>query len=42
VFRPYNAVTSLRHLFATVLTTLRPHGLTIVELRVVYTRYPVG
>jgi hypothetical protein len=25
---------------ATVFTTPRPHGLTIVELRVVYTRYP--
>jgi hypothetical protein len=28
--------------FATVLTTLRPHGLTIVELCVAYTRYPDG
>jgi hypothetical protein len=27
---------------ATVLTLLRSHGLTIVEFRVVYTRYPDG
>jgi hypothetical protein len=27
---------------ATVLAPLRPHELTIVELRVVYTRHPTG
>jgi hypothetical protein len=33
---------ALPSISATVFTTLRPHGLTIVELRVVYTRYPDG
>jgi hypothetical protein len=43
VSRSYDTVTPLRHRFSqTVLTTLRPHGLTIVELRVAYTRYPDG
>jgi hypothetical protein len=52
-FRPLNliiiSVTTVPHhdatppsFPATVLTTPRPHRLTIVELRVVYTRYPDG
>jgi hypothetical protein len=52
-FRPLDlicvSVTTMRHRdatspssSATILMMLRPHGLTIVELRVAYTRYPVG
>jgi hypothetical protein len=52
-FRPLNliciSVTTVRRhdvtppsFSATVLRTLRPHELTIVELRVAYTRYPAG
>jgi hypothetical protein len=33
---------ALPSISATVFTTPKPHGLTIVELRVVYTRYPTG
>jgi hypothetical protein len=53
LFRPLSpiviSVTTVRRhdvalpsIYATVFTTLMPHGLTIVELRVVYTRYPTG
>jgi hypothetical protein len=52
-FRPLDliciSVTSVRRhdvalpsISATVFTTPMPHGLTIVELRVLYTRYPTG
>jgi hypothetical protein len=52
-FRPLNlisvSVTTVRRRDATppsfsttILTTPKPHGLTIVELRVAYTRYPAG
>jgi hypothetical protein len=33
---------ALPSISATVFTTSKPHGLTIVELRVAYTRYPTG
>jgi hypothetical protein len=33
---------ALPSISATVFTTPKPHGLTIVEFRVVYTRYPTG
>jgi hypothetical protein len=33
---------ALPSIFATVFTTPKPHELTIVELRVAYTRYPTG
>jgi hypothetical protein len=33
---------ALPSISATVFTTPKPHGLTIVELRIVYTRYPTG
>jgi hypothetical protein len=33
---------SLPSISATVFTTLKPHAPTIIELRVVYTRYPTG
>jgi hypothetical protein len=33
---------ALPSISATVFTTPKPHGLTIVELHVVYTRYPTG
>jgi hypothetical protein len=33
---------ALPSISATVFTTPKPHGLTIVELRVAYTRYPTG
>jgi hypothetical protein len=53
LFRPLSpiviSVTTVRRhdvalpsIYATVFTTPMPHGLTIVELRVVYTRYPTG
>jgi hypothetical protein len=33
---------ALPSISTTVFTTLKPHGLAIVELRVAYTRYPTG